>query len=183
MSHASHESGHREDAQASDGVNLGKVVAVGVVSLALFAVGIVWAVYLMHSQQDAVRRAGPARELTQLYKAEVGIVDMALFTQDGRLKAFRSERTAWLNSYGWSDRKAGLIHTPIEQAMAAVVAEASRPETSPQLPPSVPPTAQEPVKPANGVKPGAKGKTSMKPASPSMAAPGASSGAPQGAPH
>jgi hypothetical protein len=134
---------------ASDGVNLKKVIAVGVVSLVLFAAGIIWAVYLMYGQQERIRKLGPVNEPAEIYKPEIGIVDNILFSRDARLRAFREERAAWLNGYGWTNRKAGLIHIPIERAMADVVKEASMPEAAPPLPPPPPPAATpEPPKPA-----------------------------------
>lgn len=163
MSHASHGSNMHDVQGASDGVNLRKVIAVGVVSLVLFAAGIIWAVYLMYAQQERIRKAGPVNEPTEIYKPEIGIVDNILFTRDARLRAFRDERAAWLNSYGWTNRKAGLIHIPIAQAMAEVVKEASMPEAAPPLPPP-PPSSATPEPPKAGVKP-THAKTSSKPGS------------------
>jgi len=154
MSHASHGSNMHDQQGDSDGVNIKKIVTIGVVSLIVFGVGILWAVYLMHNQQQAVRSLGPLNEPKEIYKAEIGIVDNILFTRDTRLKAYREERAAWLNGYGWVDRKAGLIHVPIERAMAEVVREAAMPESAPPLPPPAPSAATpEPPKPAKVSRP------------------------------
>jgi hypothetical protein len=39
------------------------------------------------------------------------------------LEAFRAEEEARLNSYGWVDRSKGVVHMPIERAMAEIAAE------------------------------------------------------------
>jgi hypothetical protein len=39
------------------------------------------------------------------------------------LEAFRAAERAKLNSYGWIDRKGGIAHIPIAEAMKRVVAE------------------------------------------------------------
>jgi len=156
----------------SDGVNLKKIVTIGVLSLIVFGVGILWAVYLMHNQQEAVRRMGPANEPKEIYKPEIGIVDNILFTRDFRLKAIRAERAAWLNGYGWVDRKAGLIHLPIERAMAEVVREAAMPESAPPLPPPAP-SAATPEPPKAAKAPRAKVAAPPKVSAPAEAGQGA----------
>ena len=42
------------------------------------------------------------------------------------LKALRAAEDAQLHGYGWVDRKAGVVHIPIERAMDLVAQEAAR---------------------------------------------------------
>ncbi len=39
------------------------------------------------------------------------------------MRRFRVEELKWLDSAGWTDRAAGTVHIPIDQAMRAVAAE------------------------------------------------------------
>ncbi len=41
-------------------------------------------------------------------------------------QTFYARELAWLNSAGWQDRKAGVVHIPIDQAMRAVASEGIR---------------------------------------------------------
>src|SRR5690242_9204686 len=120
MSHShSHSTGGHV---GSDEMNLKKIILIGVLSLAVFAVGIVWAYFLMVGQRAEVRKSGVARTPTEIGKAEIGIVDQVLFSSDNRLDVWRAEHKKRLESYGWIDRTKGVAHIPIEQAMAKVIA-------------------------------------------------------------
>lgn len=144
-SHGTHSAG-------SDAMNLGKIVLVGVVSLLLFAVGIVWAYRIMVARQADVEAQGLARVPTEIGKPEIGIVDQVPFSIDHRLEIWKAKNLKHLSSYGWIDRAKGVVHIPIERAMEQVIA------SPPDVPgESVPPSARTPVVPppaAPDVKPG-----------------------------
>ncbi len=107
--------------QSEDHIAFGKVITVGVVSLVLFAAGILWAGVILHREtRRAEESTGPTR-YPALGKAEIGIVDQVPFSGDHRLADWRQERAARLNGYGWIDRAKGLAHVPIERAMEAAV--------------------------------------------------------------
>ena len=57
-------------------------------------------------------------------KEEVGIVDYVPFDADDRLEHWQQEKAKALNSYGWVDKKKGLIHIPIDEAMKDVIRQA-----------------------------------------------------------
>src|SRR5450432_195169 len=145
-SHGTHSAG-------SNAMNLGKIVLVGVVSLLLFAVGIVWAYRIMVARQAEVEGQGLARVPTEIGKPEIGIVDQVPFSIDHRLEVWKANNRKHLSSYGWVDRAKGVVHIPIERAMEQVIA------SPPDIPgESVPPAALTPVVPpppaATDAKPG-----------------------------
>lgn len=111
--------GHAE----ADEMNLGKIVAVGLGSLAVFAVGIVWSYFILQGRQRDVQMGGPARLTPEMGKQEIGIVDQVLFDSDHRLELWRAERAKELSSWGWVNREQGIAKIPIEKAMEWVVSE------------------------------------------------------------
>jgi hypothetical protein len=119
--HTSSTHGRQEHA-VGDGMNLKKIVAVGVGALAIFAIGIWWAYSLMSHWRTELQAGGAARTPTELGKTEIGIVDQVPFEKDHRLDVWRAERAKRLGTFGWVDRAKGIAHIPIEQAMERVVA-------------------------------------------------------------
>jgi hypothetical protein len=121
--------------QRSSGVHTGedridfkKVVAVGVVSLVIFALASWWAISILHTERAMLTSTrGNAKVPAELGRAEIGIVDQVPFEGDKRLPRWRAERAGWLNGYGWVDRPNSVIHMPIERAMDEIVAGAVPP--------------------------------------------------------
>jgi hypothetical protein len=109
-------------APGDDGINLGKIVVIGLGSLALFAVGILWSYQLMVGRQGEIHAQGLARRPTEIGKPEIGIVDQVPFSIDHRLEVWKAANGKRLSSYGWIDRAKGIAHMPIEQAMDQVIA-------------------------------------------------------------
>jgi len=157
--HSHSTGGHGHEHVGSDEMNLKKIIAVGVVSLIVFAVGIICAYFLMVGQRAQVRRLGPERDRTELGKAEIGIVDQVLFSSDNRLEIWRAEHKKRLESYGWIDKAKGIAHIPIDQAMAKVVA--SPPDIAGE---GVPPVAAPPAAPPEFTGPEAGKSPPAKPA-------------------
>lgn len=52
------------------------------------------------------------------------------------MNKFRSQNDAILNSYGWTDQKAGIVHIPIDQAMRAIAQQGLPTRPPQQLPPA-----------------------------------------------
>lgn len=153
-SHSHSTGGHGNGHVGSDEMNLKKIVAVGVVSLLVFAVGIISAYFLLQGQRAEIRKDGAEKPRAELGKAEIGIVDQVMFTIDNRLDVWRAEHKKRLESYGWIDKAKGVAHIPIEQAMAKVVA------SPPDIPgEGVPPVAAPPAAPPEftGAEPGKQG--------------------------
>ena len=142
-SHAKSEGAHAGHGHVgSDEMNLKKIMIIGVLSLVVFAAGIVWAYFIMQGKVAEIRRNGAPRAATEIGKPEIGIVDQVLFSTDNRLDVWKAEHTKRLEGVGWIDKAKGIAHIPIDQAMARVVA------SPPDIPgEGVPPTASPPVVP------------------------------------
>ena len=123
MSHDhSHNSG---DPESADEINYTKVILVGVISLAVFALCTWWAAKIMSGASERVEKTtGFARPGAEIGKPEIGIVDQVQFVVDKRLGEWREVHGAKLNGYGWVDRAKGIAHVPIERAMDAVASGA-----------------------------------------------------------
>jgi hypothetical protein len=117
--------------QSEDHIDFGKVIAVGVTSLIVFALGIWWAAGILHHETKRAEDSTGLAHQPLLGKPEIGIVDQVPFNGDHRLADWRQERTARLNSYGWIDRAKGIAHVPIERAMEAA-AGGALPEGAPR---------------------------------------------------
>jgi hypothetical protein len=118
----SNDPGEPHGKQSEDAIDYPKVIAVGVISLIIFALGTVWAAAILRHEtekNEAAAGGAPARP-TQIGSPEIGIVDQVPFITDHRLYYWKQERAAHLNGYGWVDRAKGIAHVPIENAMEAV---------------------------------------------------------------
>jgi hypothetical protein len=112
-----HGHGHKSE----DEIAYGKVILVGVASLAIFALSTVWAAALLsHESKKVEEDRGVASHPTRVVVEEIGIVDQVPFAVDTRLPRWKAEHAARLNGYGWVDRSKGVAHVPIERAMDAV---------------------------------------------------------------
>jgi hypothetical protein len=117
--HDPHKDQHGQ--KSEDEIAYGKVIAVGVVSLAIFALSTVWAARIFfHETQKVEDATGAPRRPPRVEQQEIGIVDQVPFSADTRLHRWRAEHSAKLNGFGWVDRSKGVAHVPIEQAMEAV---------------------------------------------------------------
>ena len=117
LSHDQHDHGQKSE----DEIAYGKVIIIGVVSLAIFALSILWAALLLRHETKKVEDAtGVSHRPMRVVQEEIGIVDQVPFSIDNRLKRWRAEHDARLNGYGWVDRSKGIAHVPIESAIEAV---------------------------------------------------------------
>lgn len=108
--------------QEEDRIATGKIILTAVVSLIIFGIGVLWAVSIQRTEQHRV--VAEVGNPTSAGKPEVGIVYqwpffVSHYGQD-KLEAKRAE----LESYGWVDKKAQVVHIPIEEAMKKYVATA-----------------------------------------------------------
>ena len=113
-------------AQAEEAIHWGKVLGVGVGSLIVFATAILVVLRKLHAREKALQPMGPDPLPMQLGQGEIGIVDQVPFDVTRANANYRKERTDRLGSWGWVDRKQGLVHMPIETAMEKVVREGQR---------------------------------------------------------
>jgi hypothetical protein len=108
-----------------DGIDIKKILMVGGVSLATFAVSALIAFLILRSDVKAGAARGLPPVPSEIGKDEIGIVDQVEFSQDSRLEEWRAAKRKRLNGYGWVDREKGVVHIPIEKAMDQVVSQAS----------------------------------------------------------
>jgi hypothetical protein len=113
--------GVQEHAHA-DGMNLSKIIMVGVVALAVFAAGVIWAYFIYTGAKAEINKNGAAKQGSEIGKTEIGIVDQVLFSDDHRLEDWKAAHRKHLDGVGWVDKAKGIVHIPIEQAMQKVVA-------------------------------------------------------------
>ena len=116
-----HDDQHGHGHKSEDEIDYWKVIVIGVVSLAIFALSTVWAALLLrHETKKIEETTGISQRPLKVVQEEIGIVDQVPFSIDNRLKRWRHEHDARLNGYGWVDRSKGIAHVPIEQAIDAV---------------------------------------------------------------
>lgn len=124
MSHApSHADGHAQVASTEApeaGVNMKLIVGVGLISLVIFIVSAIIAAIILKGDETAYDERGRPAKANLVGEKEIGIVDQIHFDADDRLGKWRSRKQQRLETYGWVDRKQGLIHIPIEQAMKEI---------------------------------------------------------------
>jgi hypothetical protein len=117
----SEHSGHPAIRAEPDHIPTPRIVAVGVLALLLFLVA---AVVTIRWGLDGTRAAllpdGPPAPPAEIGKAKIGIVEQRLFEVASEPAEARRAQAERLRSWGWADRKAGLVHMPIDEAMARV---------------------------------------------------------------
>ena len=98
-----------------------RVLAVGAAALILF-VAASWVTirYGYDRTRAEVLPDGPAATPSEIGRNKIGIVEQRLFSLAVEPAEWRQQKVRRLNSFGWVDRKAGVIHVPIGEAMARV---------------------------------------------------------------
>ena len=107
-----------------DGVDMKKILLVGIFSLTLFAISCVVASLILHHDRAEYDAQGRPPAPTMIGKPEIGIVDQPEFESDHRLEDWKRAKQFRLNSYGWVDRKKEIVHIPIDKAIDQLVSEA-----------------------------------------------------------
>ncbi len=130
-----HEHEHEHTVRSEeDRIDSVRIVAVGVASLVLFFLGSLAATGYL--QRQRVRNPGPPVP-ADMGQNKIGLVEQQLFELAARGARDRDAKLKRLDSYGWVDRDAGLVHLPIDEAMGLVV-KGIRP--MPVEPPPQPPS-------------------------------------------
>lgn len=122
-----HPPGHGHVRSEDDRIPSLPIVAVGVGALLLFALAsFVTLSFLRVREGD--RPLLPVPQEIGLNK--IGMVEQQLFESTNRGERDRAARKERLGSYGWIDRRAGIVRLPIERAME-LSAQGARPRSSP----------------------------------------------------
>jgi hypothetical protein len=124
-------------AAEEDHLVLGKVIKVGVISLAIFAVGAVWAWRFQVSIERELQPDGPPPRPAAMGQYEIGIVNQRMFEQDNHaVRKIAGQQEALKN--GWGDQPGVAAHMPLEQAMERVIADSQRAPAPPPAPAPAP---------------------------------------------
>lgn len=110
------------DPQSVSGWFVSAVIGGALIVFTFFVVG-TWA--QLQEREKHLNPAGPYQPQA-LEKAEINIVNTALFQLDTRAYEEKNQQLKQLHEYGWVDRDAGVVHVPIEQAIDRVVSEQQR---------------------------------------------------------
>jgi hypothetical protein len=117
---------HPPRGQAEEAIRWDLVVGVGVGAIILFTVATLIAWRFMVHREFELQTGGALGIPRQIGQAEIGIVDQVPFDVTRAYQTYRDDRNERLESWGWVDRKAGLVHMPIQEAMDRVVKEAKK---------------------------------------------------------
>jgi hypothetical protein len=113
-------------AQAEESIKWSSVIGVGVGAIVLFAIATFIAFRFMEMREKQLQPVGPMAPPAQVGQKEIGIVDQVPFDVSRALQTYRDDRDQRLSSWGWVDRKNGVVHMPIEEAMDRMAKEAKR---------------------------------------------------------
>ena len=114
------------DAQQDPGIHVGKIVGVALGAMLVFAAGTYWSSRIYANRSRELQPGGPDPIPREIGQGEIGIVDQAPFEVTRYLQTYRKSSARRLGTWGWVDRKQGIVHMPIDQAMDLVVKEAGK---------------------------------------------------------
>lgn len=124
-----------------DNIIMSKVVGVGVGSLVIFMVGMVWAWRIQVRTMEELQPEGPPPRAAAMGQYEIGIVNQRLFEQDWHAVDKIGGQQQALGA-GWGDQPGVKAHPNLNEAMDRVISEAKNPPPAPPAPaPQTPPTA------------------------------------------
>jgi hypothetical protein len=128
---AAHGGGHGRVRSEEDRISSGPILAVGIGALVIFFLAS-WVTISYIRMREGERPLLPVPQ--ELGQSKIGLVEQQLFESAHRGAQDREARKKQLGSYGWVDRKAGVVRIPIERAME-LSAEGVRPSaTGPAAP-------------------------------------------------
>jgi hypothetical protein len=141
-------------AAEEDHLVLSKVIKVGVVSLVIFAVGCVWAYFLLINAEREQQPDGIGPKATAIGQYEIGIVNQRMFEHDLHAEQKIAGQQQALKS--GTGAQGAAAHMPIDQAMERVIADAKRPAPAPapEMAPAPGTAPGTPPAPAPGTAPG-----------------------------
>ncbi|QDE70953.1 MULTISPECIES: hypothetical protein [Myxococcus] len=132
-------------AAEEDHLVMGKVVGIGVGSLLIFGVGIVWAWWIQVQTMADIQPEGPPPRPAAMGQYEVGIVNQRLFEQDWHAEDKISGQDRALRA-GWGDQPGVKQHPGIDAAMKTVIEQKRNPPPTPApetAPGQTPPAPQQ----------------------------------------
>lgn len=109
--------------QERDRIPSTKIVVVGLLSIVIFAVGVILATWMLRARTQRLQPHGPGPLPPLAGEPKIGIVNQFLFETPSDFQDRQRER---LDSYGWVDRARGQVHIPVERAMQMMIQESKR---------------------------------------------------------
>ena len=104
-----------------DRIGTPRILAVGAAALIFFAAASWFTIRYGYDRTLAeVLPDGPAAPPSEIGRNKIGIVEQRLFSLAVEPAEWRQQQVQRLHSWGWVDRKAGVVHVPIDVAMARV---------------------------------------------------------------
>ncbi len=100
-----------------DRVATGTIVAVGVGALLVFLCASVVSTMVLARHRAEAWPAGPPGVPAETGSAKIGIVEQELFENTVTGPEWQRSQRRRLDGYGWVDRKAGIVHIPIDRAI------------------------------------------------------------------
>lgn len=119
--HDEHGHGHGHWPQEEDRIDTRRIVTVGVVSLLVFAVGIVWTTRVQRDMNDGSLRNEIVQPVRKAGQVEIGNVFQPMFLDTPLAADWIEEKRQRLNSLGWADPERQQVHIPIDRAMKLVI--------------------------------------------------------------
>lgn len=120
-----HAPGASQQPQEKEKIAYGTIMVVSVVSLIIFVIGGYWALGIQRSTEREVIPDGAKPVPAQAGQVEIGLVNMALFTQDKRAQDRAAEQRNQLTRFGYVDAQKQTMHIPIEEAIKQALKESS----------------------------------------------------------
>lgn len=111
--------------EASAGVNIKMILAVGVIALVVFMFSAFIAWRILVGDLKRIESQGMASPTPLQGQKEINIVDSVLFTEDDRLPVWRAQMQERLAGYSWADKASGRVRLPIAVGMKKAIAEAA----------------------------------------------------------
>jgi hypothetical protein len=108
--------------QEPESFNGRKVVATGIITLVIFTLASIWAMHIWRTEERLNAPAGFSVPKA-MGRDEIGIVDQVPFDQVNAPAVLRARKLERLRSYGWVDRRRGVVHIPVERAYDLVQLE------------------------------------------------------------
>lgn len=114
------------EAQEDMSVNVGKILAVAITALIVFALATWWSAGIYARESKALQPDGPATIPAVIGSRQIGLVEQVPFDLSREAQQYQAERRKRLETWGWIDPKTGKIHMPIERAMELRVQQESK---------------------------------------------------------
>jgi hypothetical protein len=97
-----------------------KITLVGVISLAVFAIAVVWATAILHAVGGSVTDEALLRSAPEYVgRPEIGIVDQHMFQVERRAEQMRASSLERLEKADWVSERGRIVRIPITAAMQA----------------------------------------------------------------